>query len=230
MKKFCSEILRYAAIVVGFAIMALGLTFLVNAQLGLPPWDVLHMGLSQHFPLSYGQVIQVIGLLCIAAGYLMKIKPSLATFLNMFFVGFWVDLYLDNHIIPEAGHLSIQFLYLVSGILIFAYGTAIYMSFNRGTGPRDSLMMGLTRITGRRMGAVRTSIEVTVTLGGVMLGGPLGIGTLVVALTVGFCLEGAFQLIRWQLYVGERFLHWLSVQTGLKLQKSKSALGEPYSK
>jgi len=181
--------------------MALGTNILLSAELGMPPWDLLHLGLSQHLPLSYGRVIQMLGLLCVLGGYLLKVKPSLGTLLNMFFVGFWVDLFLEQGIIPSPGSVAVQLIYLVGGIAVFSYGTALYISMNRGTGPRDSLMMGLCRITGKRIGVIRGLMEVTVTISGALLGGPLGIGTLVFAFSVGFCLEACFLLVKWQVYL-----------------------------
>ncbi len=192
------ELLRYLAMVCAFAVMSLGMVGMVNAGVGTPPWDVLHLGLASKIGLSYGQVIQGIGLVMIVVSWLLKVRPHVGTILNMFFIGFFVDLYVTAGFVPRPGHLGLSLLQLVVGTVIFAYGTAVYILINRGTGPRDSFMVALSRISGLRMGLVRTIIEVLVTLTGFLLGGPLGAGTIIFALTVGPFMELFFKVARFQ--------------------------------
>jgi uncharacterized protein len=201
-----SELLRYLAMIGAFAVMSLGMVAMVNAGVGTPPWDVLHLGLSKQLGFSYGQVIQGVGLIMVVVSWLLKIKPHVGTILNMFFIGLFVDLYSTAGFVPRPGHLALSLLQLVGGIVVFAYGTAVYIIINRGTGPRDSFMIALARITGLRMGLVRTIIEVLVTLTGFLLGGPLGLGTVIFALTVGPFMELFFKVARFQQETVRRYM------------------------
>lgn len=193
-----NELLRYLVMIAAFAVMSLGMVAMVNAGTGVPPWDVFHLGLSLQLGLTYGRVIQGIGLMMIAVSWLLKVRPRLGTILNMVFIGLFVDLYMATGLIPRPEPPALRLLQLVAGTVIFAYGTAVYILINRGTGPRDSFMVALSRITGLKMGLVRTFIEVAVTAGGFLLGGPLGIGTLIFALTVGPLMELFFKVARSQ--------------------------------
>ena len=192
-----TELPKYILMICGFFLMAVGVVFILHADLGMPPWDVFHFGLYPYLPLTYGQIIQGVGLVAVLAGFLMGIKPQLGTLLNMFFIGFFVDLINGLGIIPQPGEIWWRSTQLLVGIFIFSYGTMTYILVGRGTGPRDSLMMAFSRLSGYSLGAVRTVMEVLVTLIGFLLGGPLGVGTVVVAVLVGPCMELCIKLIRW---------------------------------
>lgn len=189
-------VFRYSWIMFGLFLMSNGIVCLVRAQLGVSPWDVLHLGISYQTGISLGRVLQGVGLLVIAISYLFKVKPSFITLLNMFFVGYFVDLISSFSYIPQPTHLTARMFLYLGGVAVCGLGTALYISGNRGAGPRDSLMLALTRITSKRMGLIRTAMEVTVATTGYFLGGPLGIGTLLFALTVGFFIEVGFALIQ----------------------------------
>ncbi len=191
-EKAIGELIRYLIMIATFAFMSSGMLAMVNAGVGTPPWDVLHLGLSLRLALSYGRIIQITGLLLVLISWLLGVKPHLGTLLNIIFIGLFVDLFSTTALIPQPDHLALRLLQLVCGTVIFAYGTAVYILINRGTGPRDSLMVALSRLTKLRMGLVRTFIEVAVTITGFLLGGPLGIGTMIFALTVGPLMEFFF--------------------------------------
>lgn len=183
---------------IAFAVMAYGLVAIIYAGTGAPPWDVLHLGFSLQTGLSYGRVIQGMGLIMILISWIMGIRPHLGTVLNMIFIGLFADLIMIAGLVPRPETLIMQLLQLILGTVVFSYGTALYISMNRGTGPRDSLMLALTRLTGLRIGLIRTFIEVTATVSGYLLGGPLGLGTVLFALAVGPLLELAFKLVKKQ--------------------------------
>ena len=175
--------------IVGFAVMGAGLVTILNAGLGMPPWDVFHLGLIPYLNLSFGQMIQSVGFVAIIISWLLGVKPKLGAFLNMIFIGIFVDFFNNINIIPRPDHLALQLLQLFFGIFIFAFGTVAYMRKKRGTGPRDSLMLAFGRITGFRLSIVRSIMEIIVTATGFFLGGPLGIGTVIFALTIGPFME-----------------------------------------
>ncbi len=190
--------MRYLLMLGGFFCMATGAVLILNANLGVPPWDVFHLGLTLHLNISYGQAIQGVGFLAIILSWLLGTRPRLGTLLNMFFIGLFVDLIIKAAFIPAPALIPLRVAQLMAGTALFAYGTAGYIFLNRGTGPRDSLMVAFSGMTKQTLGTVRTAMEVTVTIAGLFLGGPLGWGTIVFALLVGPFLELCFRLLRWQ--------------------------------
>ncbi len=187
------EIARYIFLLIGLFTVALGIVIMIETQIGVPPWDVLHLGLFYKINiLTLGQVVQGIGLILVLLCFFLKVKPSIATILNMLFVGIFIDLIYFLGFIQVPENILLLYPVFLLGSAIMGFGTATYMSVNRGSGPRDSLMVALTRITRLNMGLIRTFLEITVILVGYLLGGPLGIGTLIFALTIGFFMQKSF--------------------------------------
>lgn len=206
--RLCSslgETARFLIMVIVFFLMSSGMVAMVNAGVGTPPWDVLHLGLSCRLGLSYGRIIHITGLALILLSFIMGVKPRTGTVLNMLLIGIFVDLIRSWNLLPFPTSPLFRYLQVLAGIMIFAYGTAVYILLDRGTGPRDSFMIALSRLTGLNMGLVRTLIEITVTVSGFMLGGPLGAGTIIFALTVGFFMQLFFKVTRYQARLSRRF-------------------------
>lgn len=191
------EILRYIIMICGFFFMAAGVVSVLNVRFGMPPWDVFHLGLHPFLGISYGQTIQGVGIAAIIISYLLGVKPKAGTFLNMFFIGLFVDLTIAGGFIPRPENIIFRLVQFFAGIILFSYGTMTYILADRGTGPRDSMMLALSRLSGLSMGVIRTFMEVTVTAVGFVLGGPLGVGTVIFALSVGPCMEVCARLIKW---------------------------------
>jgi len=187
---------RVAAVVLGLFLFALGVAFNLRSGLGLGPWDVLHQGISCHTPLSFGQASQAVGALVIAVGLLLRIRPGVSTVLNMVLIGFFVDRILGARIIPSAAPdgLVVQLLVDALGVLLVGLGSGLYIRGGLGAGPRDGLMLGLQALTGQRIAVTRAALEIVVAATGFLLGGTLGIGTLVFALGVGPAVELGFHL------------------------------------
>lgn len=185
-------VLRYIWIMFGLFFIANGIVFMVRAQIGVSPWDVLHIGISQHTGISLGKVLQGVGLLVVAISYVFHVRPRIVTLLNMYFIGLFVDMINGMSYIPQPDALWLKFSSYLLGVAICGFGTALYISGNRGAGPRDSLMLALTKATSLRIGYVRTMMEITVATVGFLLGGPLGIGTLLFAFLVGVFVEVGF--------------------------------------
>ncbi|GED31912.1 YitT family protein [Brevibacillus centrosporus] len=179
-------IVRYGVFMLGLAIMGFGIGMMIQANLGVAPWDTLHIGLQKTFGLTIGMWSQIVGLLIIVSSYVIgKIKPSVGMFLNMFFFGLFIDLFMWLNWIPIGGTLSERIFLFAAGLLIYTFGTGMYISPQLGAGPRDSFMLALHDRTGWDVGRIRIGIECTVTLLGFLLGGPVSIGTLVTALSIG---------------------------------------------
>ncbi len=189
-------ILRMAAFFGGLYIVANGIVSTIEANLGVNPWDVLHIGLSYQTGLTIGRIIQVVGLLVVGISYIMKVKPSIGTLLNIISLGLFVDLVIYMNYIPSPELLWQRIALFIAGVALFGFGCAIYISANLGAGPRDSLMLALGRIIPYRLGTVRTFMEVAAAGTGYLLGGPLGIGTVIFALTVGYFMDAGFTLIK----------------------------------
>ena len=187
--------LRYLTLFIGLFIVANGIVFTINANLGVNPWDVLHIGIANQTGLTIGRVIQGIGLILVAVSYFFGVKIYVGTILNMIFLGLFVDLIIDWGYVPLPDLILQRIILYVSGVIVFSFGVAVYISANLGAGPRDSLMLALTRATSIRIGTIRTLMEITAAAIGFFLGGPLGIGTVIFALTIGIFMEVGFSVI-----------------------------------
>jgi uncharacterized membrane protein YczE len=137
--------------------------------------------------LTLGRVSQSVGFIIILASLFFHIYPGIGTILNMILIGFFIDL-INPHV-PFMHQLGIQFGMLGFGVLIIGVASGLYINANLGAGPRDSLMLGLSNKTGRSIRLVRNSMEVVVLMIGFLLGGPVGIGTVVYALAIGPCVQ-----------------------------------------
>jgi uncharacterized membrane protein YczE len=171
-------------LMVAFLIIAYGMVQMKDVSIGMHAWAALTLGLMKITNLNFGQLSQLIGLTIILFSLTIKIYPGLATLLNMFFIGFFIDL-IDPFFLKLAAY------YL--GIIIFSYGIYLYLSVEMGAGPRDGLMVGLVKLTGYRVAYIRPAIELTVLIIGAILGGKLGIGTILVSITGGYILDWIFQ-------------------------------------
>ena len=169
----------YAGLVLYGASMALQ----IRAGLGLDPWDVFHQGVAEHTGLSFGTVVILTGALVLLAWIPLRQRPGFGTVSNVFVIGIAVDAALA--VLPHAGSTPVAVAMLLSGVGLNGLAGGAYIGAGLGPGPRDGLMTGLVRRTGRSIRLVRTSIEVTVLVAGAALGGTVGIGTVVYAVSIG---------------------------------------------
>lgn len=177
---------RYSVFMLGLAVMGYGIGMMIEANLGVAPWDTLHIGLQKTFGLTIGIWSQIVGVIIILSSYIIgKIRPNVGMFLNMFFFGLFIDLFMWLKWIPTGGTMIERVFLFVAGLLIYTFGTGMYISPRVGAGPRDSFMLALNERMGWGIGKVRVGIECTVTLLGFLFGGPVSVGTLVTALTIG---------------------------------------------
>lgn len=195
---------RLPSLFLGLFLFALGLLATKYANLGMSPWDVFHMGVVNHTPLTFGQASQLTGLSLLLVAYFMGITPGLGSVCNMFFVGFFIDIVDAWGIFYYPDLLSQQVLMLLMGILLIGWGSYFYLRVGLGAGPRDGLMEGLVKKSRKPVWSVRGLIEVVVFTTGFFLGGPVGVGTVVTALTIGFSVQLAFKLGR---YDAEQAVH-----------------------
>ena len=188
--------LRLAVILAGLFFMANGILLIINSGLGANPWGVLHLGISYKTGIRLGYIMQIVSLLLICFSFLLGIKPRLGTFFAVFFIGIFVNMIENLAYVPYPEAFYAKITMNLLGIALMGTGTALYIRSNLGAGPRDSLMLGLVKRTGRRTAMVRTIMEVTVTSMGYILGGPVGLGTLLFCILVGWFVELGYYLFR----------------------------------
>lgn len=176
---------RWLFFLVGMMILGLGITMTIKGdRLGIGPWDVLHVGLYQNFGLTIGSWAIIAGFVLISATSLVRRRwPQFGTLLNMVSIGLFIDLF--NFLIPDIESMAGQILIFTAGIVVMGYGVGMYVAPKMGAGPRDDLMLILVHKTGLSVSVIRTAIEVSVAVIGWLLGGPIGIGTVIIALLLG---------------------------------------------
>lgn len=191
----------------GFFLYSAGIVMTINANIGLAPWDVFHQGLSKTFGITIGQASIGIGIIIVIINGLLKEGVGWGSLGNMLFIGVFVDLLMLNHIIPEFENLVLRVLMMFLGMFVIGVGTFLYLGVGLGAGPRDGLMVTFTKRTGKSVRLVRNTIETAVVIIGYLLGGSVGAGTLVMALTIGVFVQLAFQLFKFDVNkVEHRFI------------------------
>jgi uncharacterized membrane protein YczE len=175
-------IVRLANLYVGLVLFGASIALMISADLGLAPWDVLHQGISLRSGLPIGLVVNLVAAAVLLLWLPLRQKPGLGTVSNVIVVGLAADATLA--LLPEPARLDVRVALLLGGVLAIGVATGLYIGAGFGPGPRDGLMTGLAR-RGHSLRVVRTSIEVTVLLAGWLLGGTVGVGTLVYAVGIG---------------------------------------------
>jgi len=162
--------------------------------MGLDSWDVLQMALTYHLPVTLGESSIAVAVLITLADIAFREQLGWGTLANMFFIGVWVD--VMKPYVPTVPHLfPIQLAYLLLGTLAMGFATAIYIGVDAGAGPRDTLMLALSRVGKISVRVARTCIEVTVVAVGWLLGGPAWLGTLVAAIAIGPAVQFGFKVL-----------------------------------
>ena len=190
---------RWAFFLIGMMILSLGISMTIKGQkLGIGPWDVLHVGLYKNFGLTIGTWGIITGFIIImSTAAVLKEWPQIGTWLNMILIGLFIDLF--NWLLPDITTMGAQLLIFSAGVIVMGYGVGIYISPNIGAGPRDSLMLVLVKKTGASVKKIRTTLEVVVAIVGWIFGGPIGIGTVLIALFLG-------QIVHYTLPQCQKFL------------------------
>ena len=174
---------RLTQLYAGLVLYGLSMAMLVRSSLGVMPWDVLHQGLARSSGLSLGLVTVLVGAAVLLAWVPLRQRPGVGTVSNVLVIGASVDAAL--RVLPAVDALAAQVALAVAGVLLNGVATAAYIGVQLGPGPRDGLMTGLVRRTSRSVRLVRTGIEVVVLVLGVILGGTIGLGTLLYAIAIG---------------------------------------------
>lgn len=185
----------FLVIQIGFAFFALAIAFLIRSNLGTSPWVVLEVAFSKRIQLTPGQSAILTGAIVLLLVLALREPVGWGTLGNIICIGLWEDVALAYLPIMN-DYLPGQVLYLLLAVLVMAGATAIYIGVNAGAGPRDSLMIAVARATGLSVRVARAGIEIAVVTSGWLLGGPVGIGTLVFALAIGPAVQTAFRIFK----------------------------------
>ncbi|WP_059171243.1 YitT family protein [Bacillus sp. FJAT-27445] len=177
---------RFAIYTIGLMAMSLGVVLLIRSGAGASPWDVFHVGLYKHLGLTVGSWTIIVGIVILAASAILSRElPHVGAFLNMLFVGVFIDMFMLIPFLREPSGFFGQIAMFISGLLFLGYGMGLYISASLGTGPRDSLMAAIIEKTGWKVRNVRGAIELSVLLIGWRLGGPVSWGTIAFCIAIG---------------------------------------------
>ncbi|GAA6527226.1 membrane protein [Intrasporangium sp. DVR] len=174
---------RVVQLLFGLTLYGMSMAMLVRATLGLDPWDVFHAGVTLRVPLTFGQVTIVVGALVLLLWIPLRQWPGLGTLSNVVVIGLAADAGLALMATPSG--LAAQLGLLAGGLVLNGLAGGLYIGSQLGPGPRDGLMTGISRRTGLSLRLVRTSLELTVLAAGWVLGGPVGLGTVLYAVAIG---------------------------------------------
>jgi len=174
---------RLPQLYAGLFLYGWSMAMMIQAGLGLDPWDVLHQGLARYLPVSFGTVTILVGAVVLLLWIPLRQRPGLGTISNVFVIGLAADFGL--WVIPSPDSLVARAVLMVSAVVLNGLAGAAYIGSHFGPGPRDGLMTGLVARTGASIRLVRTSLEVAVLISGSLLGGQVGLGTVVYAVAIG---------------------------------------------
>ncbi len=180
----------------GLALFSVAITLMVQANIGVSPWDVFHQGVSNLTGISFGQAAIGVGLAIMCGSFFLKERIGYGTISNMILIGLMIDILFKIAVIPKAQTLLISLIMLASGMVITGFASYLYISAAFGAGPRDSMMVALVKKTGLSVSTIRTAIEITVLVLGFFMGGQVGIGTLILALGIGPTIQSVFKIMK----------------------------------
>jgi uncharacterized membrane protein YczE len=189
---------RFIRLLVGLLFYSIGIVMTIKANIGYGPWEVFHVGLGKALGISIGNASIIVGFVIVLITLLMKEKLGIGTVLNMVLIGWFIDIILKFNLIPLVENKILGVLVLVLGLYVISLGSFFYIGSGFGAGPRDGLMVALTRRLKLPIGVIRGGIELTATIIGWLLGGMAGIGTIISGLAIGFCIQSTFQVLKFK--------------------------------
>jgi len=186
------DIKKIPGLILAFLIIGYAIAQTKALSFGMAPWDTFGLGIVSKTGLEFGQITQITGFIIILLSIIIKIYPGIGTILNMIFIGLFVDLVSNFNILLSPENYFLKILILFYALTVQGYGLYYYLKFELGAGPRDGLMVGLVQITGLSVKYVKTGIESIVLLVGFLLGGIIGLGTVIATLSGGYILNKIF--------------------------------------
>jgi uncharacterized membrane protein YczE len=188
--------LRLIHINIGLVLYGFSIALMLNAGVGLGPWDVLHEGLSLVLPITIGWAMIGAGLFVLLLTPLLgHVKIGLGTLLNMTLIGLWTDAFLAQPWFPEPQMYAVGLVVFIVGLALNGLATGLYITAGLGAGPRDGFALALAQRLGRSVRVARTGVEITVLITGMLLGGTAGLGTVIFALLIGPFMQTGLRLL-----------------------------------
>ena len=192
-------ILEWGRIVAGLLVFAFGVHLTIFANIGLAPWDCLGMGIAKHTPLNYGVSMTIVAIVVLLADILLRERIGFGTVIDALLTGNFVQAFNSLNPFPENHSLPVGIMLMLVGFVFMAIGMWIYMSAEECCGPRDALLVGLgKRLPRFPIGIVEVLLWSVVLLAGWLLGGPVGIGTLISTFGAGLIMQLVYTLVRFE--------------------------------
>jgi uncharacterized membrane protein YczE len=192
---FRDDLKRMPVLLLGYVFLAIGIMLTKRSTLGMAPWGVFHQGLMVQTGLSFGVITQLVGLVILLLSVvLLKTKIGIGTIFNVLIVGFLIDAFDEVYQYQPQLLLS-KSIVLVFGVIIMTFGRSLYISAKLGSGPRDGVFVGLSRITNFDVKYVKPAIEFTVLIVGYLMGGTFGAGTVITVIVSGYLVQMWFKLL-----------------------------------
>lgn len=187
-----NEFFRIIRLLAGLTAYSVGITLTVQANIGLSPWDVFHQGVALRTGMTFGMASIVVSAAIVAFSILFKERFGIGTVLNVFYIGAVIDLLMLGGFIKEAQGLLQGLAMMVSGLFVIAAAMVLYIAAGYGAGPRDSLMVVLSKRTGKPAGLCRSVVEGAALFCGWLLGGNAGLGTVISVFGIGVAVQIVF--------------------------------------
>ena len=192
-------IIQWAQIISGLLVFSFGVHLTIFANIGLAPWDCLGMGIAKHTPLNYGVSMTAMAVIILGIDLLLKERIGFGTIIDAMVTGNFVQMYNDLNPLPPNERIWFGILLMTAGFVFMALGMLIYMKGKQCCGPRDALLVGLgKRFPKIPIGLVEIALWGVVTLIGWLLGGPVGIGTLVSTFGAGLVMQAVYSILRFE--------------------------------
>lgn len=219
MQNAVKKIIRLMA---GYFMYGLGITLTVNADLGLAPWGVFHQGLALQLGITMGVAIQIAGASILILDLLLNERIGWGTVGNVYFIGLFLDMVQASGIVPVYQGIFPRFVMMMVGMALISLATYLYLGAELGSGPRDGLMVALTKKLKLPVGVIRSAIELSALIAGYFMGGTVGWGTLIMSLGMGFFIQTTFSLFKLdvsqlvQHTIDQDIKHWFEQQKNRK--------------
>ena len=192
------RVLKFTRLFIGFVVCALAIVFMINANLGLSPWDVLHEGISNKLGITMGMATIVVGIVVVIMDVILGENVGWGTVLNMILVGIFLDIIMFTNMIPVADNLITGIIMLCIGMVLMGFGMVLYLGCGLGSGPRDGMMVAFQKRTNKSIKSIRATMELGALGAGYLLGGTAGIGTVITAIGLGYFIQIVFKICKFK--------------------------------